>query len=293
MSWKHISGWVEVTEPSRPSGPVDPGWGVRPPTDPGYDRPAWGGRPDQGLPPEGGHIWGALIRWLQRPTIGGGPAKPPGLRPIAPLPPSPGHPGNRPPNGGLPPHPWLPGHWEPIDPGYGKPPLWGWIPSIDNGLPETPGTKPIEPDVPTTKPTPPGQGGAWVPTDPDFGQPIHPCPPTGGIPHPPIWAWVPDRPEIGQPLPPEGGAGQATITLYPTSGSAPAGGGSGSINVTITTPGTWQVAPLPEWVTATPTGPQTADTNVIYTAKQNTTGASRTAQIKVNNAVFTLSQSGS
>ena len=75
MSLKHISGWVQVTSPEF-EGPVDPSWGNRPPTDPGfgggrpqppdpgYDHPAWGGHPDNSLPGGGGHIWGALIRWL-------------------------------------------------------------------------------------------------------------------------------------------------------------------------------------------------------------------------------------
>ena len=27
--------------PPRPGGPVDPGWGVTPPVDPGYGRPGW------------------------------------------------------------------------------------------------------------------------------------------------------------------------------------------------------------------------------------------------------------
>lgn len=56
-------------------GPVDPGYGVPSlpgysgghpstgpvfpggPVDPGYGHPIYGGRPDQGLPPSGGHPW--------------------------------------------------------------------------------------------------------------------------------------------------------------------------------------------------------------------------------------------
>ena len=48
--------------PSRPGGPADPGWGVTPPTDPGYGRPEWERPP---------YIWG------QRPPhVGGGPVYP-------------------------------------------------------------------------------------------------------------------------------------------------------------------------------------------------------------------------
>lgn len=211
MSYKHISGWVEVTS-LEPPGETDPGYG--------HGHP--GGHPGHDLPDAPGHIWGTLIRWLNRPQIDNDPAKPPGLRPGYPLPPSPGHPGNKPPNSGLPPHAGWPGHWEPIDPGFGKPPAWAFIPSIDNGLPappEDPSTKPLPPGGPPTigggpatpppthKPTPPGQGGAWFPLDPDFGKPVRPCPPAGGKPHPPLWGWVPDRPEVDpmpvpEPIPP-------------------------------------------------------------------------------------------
>jgi hypothetical protein len=188
MSLKHISGWVQVTEPQ---GPVDPGYGVgvTPPSwagDPGYGIPTFphpgggpaygGGRPDNSLP-GGGHVWGALLRWIMRPQINNDPTKPPG-RPIIPsneLPPS------------SPPHIWGGGHWEPVDPGYGKPPLWGFILGPDNGLP----TPPVLPDNSL-----PGEG-TWVPTDPDYGKPILGCP--GDTPHAPIWAWIPAPPDLAQP----------------------------------------------------------------------------------------------
>lgn len=175
-------------------GPTDPGWGVSPPTDPGFGRPGWSpvdpgyGRPDwapalpgHDLPGSGGHPW--LPGHIGGPHPGHG------------LPISPGHPGNKPPgrpilpphvDNGLPPasppHIWGGGRWEILDPGFGKPPIFGLIP-IDPGygIPETP--------------TGGGGGGTWVPTDPDYGIPEKPCG-GGGKPHPPIWAWVPDfKPE--------------------------------------------------------------------------------------------------
>lgn len=293
MSLVHVSGWLQVTQPSI-EGPVDPGWGTRPPTDPGFGGgrpqppdPGFGhpgigaGLPGHDLPTPPGHVWGALIKWLMRPEIGGGPAKPPGLRPV--LPPSIDN--GLPPNGGQPPHPWLPGRWEPIDPGFGKPPAWGWI-GIDNGLPGPPvhvGGGPITPPVPGNRPP----GGAWLPTDPGFGQPIRPCPPVGGKPHPPIWAWVPDRPD--NTLPPEGSGG--TTTLNPSTVTVLAGGGSGSVNVTVSDGSDWTVDPasIPDWVTINPmSGP--ADKNVTYAATKNVTGKAKQAFVKVNDAVLTINQ---
>ena len=69
--------WPPI-HPSIPGGPVDPGFGNRPPTDPGYDRPS-GGHPDQGLPGE-------------RPPHASGQPVPPGEQPPKPdqgLPPTP------------------------------------------------------------------------------------------------------------------------------------------------------------------------------------------------------------
>lgn len=284
MSLRHISGWVDVTDPNGPVdpgygtrppwSPVDPGWGNRPPTDPGYGRPdVGGGRPDNSLP-GGGYVWGSLaklVAWALGPHID---TKPPG-RPV--LPPSVDN--GLPPNGGAPPHPWLPGSWEPIDPGFGKPPQWGWILRPDNGLP----IPPARPDAGL-----PGGGGSWVPTDPDWGVG---CPPCGGKPHPPIWAWIPG---IDNSLPGGGtGGGSVTVTLFPTSVTALAAGGSGSVNPTITPAGgTWQIdaASVPAWVSISPMGPQTADVSILWTVTTNTTGLPRQAMIKVSGATLTINQ---
>ena len=322
MSYVHISGWVQVTQPNGPEGPVDPGFGGgRPqPPDPGFGHPGWApGLPGHDLPtPPPGHIWGALIRWLQRPEIGGGPAKPPGLRPV--LPPSIDN--GLPPNGGAPPHPWLPGSWQPIDPGFGKPPLWGFILGPDNGLPMPPGLPPVVggglPTPPGLPPvvgggpsTPPGlhpgggpitppvhpgggpikpPGGAWVPTDPGFGMPIRPCPPITGKPHPPIWAWIPDRPD--NTLPPEGSGGGTTTTFYPSNTvTVLAAGGSGSVNVTVEPAGPWAVDPtsVPAGVTINPmTGDMSV--NLTYSVTPNTTGVAKQAKVKVNEATLTINQ---
>ncbi len=207
MSWKRFVGWVrednggyDPVDPGfgRPGGgwsPVDPGFGIPGfgPVDPGFG--VGGGlHPSHGLPISPGHPGN----------------KPPG-RPIVPP-----HPGNKPPMGGAPPHPWLPGHWEIIDPGWGLPPLLGFLPTDPGfGIPETPpptvgggpapgappvvGGGPVQP--PTVNPKPPISGpggGTWVPVDPDFGRPG--CP--GGRPHPPIWAWIPAPPDLSKPVEP-------------------------------------------------------------------------------------------
>jgi hypothetical protein len=129
-----------------------------------------------------------------------------------------------------------------------------------------------------------------VPTDPDFGKPVHPCPPAGGVPHPPIWAWVPDRPDFGgKPTP-----APTKTTLYPTGPiTVTASGSSGSINVT-TDPvgGSWTVDPasVPAWLTINPMGSTSADVNLTYKALANDDDVSRTATIKVNDATLTFNQ---
>jgi len=211
-----------------------------------------------------------------RPHIDNDPSKPP-ARPVVPPHPDQGPP----PNGGKPPHIWLGGggHWEPIDPGYGKPPLWGFILGPDNGLPSVPGI----PDNSL-----PGEGGVWVPTDPDFGKPIRPCPPVTGKPHPPLWAWIPDRPNFPKPTPEP-----TKTTINPATATVLAAGGSGSVNIT-TTPagGSWTVDPssVPSWIKLNPMHSQSADANCVYSVSTNTTGLAKQALIKINDAVLTINQ---
>ena len=183
MSWKR--GWVYTADtPSgaRPDNEL-PGGGYIDNELPGG---GYGGRPDNSLP-GGGHIWGTLIRWLMRPQVGGGPVKPPGLWPILPV--DPGW-GIDPPDG--PPH--GPGNWVPVDPGYGKPPIWGILP-VDPGygIPSGGGGHPDN-ELP----------GHWVPVDPGFGKPVGPC---GGerpahIWGKPLWVYIIEiGPDFGLPLP--------------------------------------------------------------------------------------------
>jgi hypothetical protein len=168
MPFKRFIGYIPVGSPADPDfgipdfpgfAPVDPGFGnPRPPVDPGYGIGA-GLRPGNDLP------------------------KPPGV-PI--LPPSP--------DNGLPPAglPWMPGHWVPIDPGYGNPPIFGFVP-VDPGF---------------GAPAPPGPDNAlpghWVPIDPDYGKPERPC--GGTKPVRPVWAWIahigPDFGVLPAPAPP-------------------------------------------------------------------------------------------
>jgi hypothetical protein len=85
------------------------------------------------------------------------------------------------------------------------------------------------------------------------------------------------------------------VTLSPTSGTVPAEGGSGSIQVTMTGPGasgTWTVDKdaTASWLTFTPTAAQSASGTVNYTATANT-GAARSANFYINGKTFKLDQS--
>jgi hypothetical protein len=187
---------IPIDASGHPStGPVLPGR----PTDPDYGH-GGGGHPDNSLP------WAPV-----RPGN-----KPPG-RPI--LPPRPDN--GLPPGGGTePPHPWVPGHWEPVDPGYGMPPLWAFFP-VDPGFGVGPpvhiGGGPAQPPVhvgggPVLPPVINGgpihlPGGIWIPTDPDWGVGGPVCP--GGKPHPPLWGFIFNPPDFSKPSPvpePKGGA---------------------------------------------------------------------------------------
>ena len=112
--------------PGHGPGPVDPGWGVRPPVDPGFGRPGWS-------PVDPG--------FGNRPPVDPGYGRP-GWSPVDPGygRPGGGHPDNSLPGGG---HPWLPGH----GPGPG-------------GV-----VYPSHPIYHPDKPTPPGTSpgaGIWV-----------------------------------------------------------------------------------------------------------------------------------
>ena len=85
---------------------------------------------------------------------------------------------------------------------------------------------------------------------------------------------------------------EASVTVYPAEMSLPAAGGSGSVNLSIVSPGVWEVDPhsVPIWITLIPTGPQLTDQQILITAAPNTTGASRTAVVHVNADKFTVNQ---
>ena len=85
------------------------------------------------------------------------------------------------------------------------------------------------------------------------------------------------------------------VTISPTSETVLASGGSGSINVTITSPGTsgtWTVEPEASatWLTFSPTTPQSADGTVTWTAAANSTGQPRAGHCYINGKTFTCNQ---
>lgn len=107
--------------------------------------------------------------------------------------------------------------------------------------------------------------------------------------HPPVVIDEDEEGEETDPPPPTGL--DAVVTITPTSASVLATGGSGSVVVTITTPGDWSVYNPAAWVTVTPTGVQTVSGTVQWTASAITPGAAaRTASISIGNQTFTLDQ---
>ena len=84
----------------------------------------------------------------------------------------------------------------------------------------------------------------------------------------------------------------AVVSLSPDVAPASADGDTGSVIVTITTPGTWVVDPDPAaaWLTYTPTTPQSEDGTVDWTAEANTTEEARDATLHVNGEPFTVTQ---
>ncbi len=87
------------------------------------------------------------------------------------------------------------------------------------------------------------------------------------------------------------------VSIIPTSAAAPAEGGPGSFAVAMTGPGesgTWTVDKdaVDDWLTIdSPTTPQSADGQVMYTVDANA-GAARSAGIYVNGKTFTVTQAG-
>ena len=84
----------------------------------------------------------------------------------------------------------------------------------------------------------------------------------------------------------------AVVSLSPDVAPASGDGDTGSVTVTITTPGIWIVEadPAAAWLTYTPTTPQSTDGTVDWTAEANTDVAPRQAILHVNGEAFTLNQ---
>ncbi|MCX6585797.1 MAG: S8 family serine peptidase, partial [Acidobacteria bacterium] len=80
-----------------------------------------------------------------------------------------------------------------------------------------------------------------------------------------------------------------SLTLNPTSASAPAPGGTGAITVTPTPAdfNTWTVSTPPAWLTVSTTG-----NTINWTASANNSVTSRSATLTIGDKSFTLSQSG-
>jgi hypothetical protein len=86
------------------------------------------------------------------------------------------------------------------------------------------------------------------------------------------------------------GVGECFNVLSPTSNSLPAGGGSGTINVTSGAQCAWQAVSNVNWVTFTSSGMGIGNGSVSYTVAANSTGTTRKGRITVGNQVFTIKQ---
>jgi hypothetical protein len=131
-----------------------------------------------------------------------------------------------------------------------------------------------EPDKPQ------GVGGFYTPQPPpaEGGEGINPTPPDGGSGG-------------------EGGGETVAVTLYPTSHSTPATGGSGSFSVSMSGSGSWMVDPEASatWLTLSQPSahtPQTANGQVVYSASANEGTTERAGHFYVNGKTFTVNQAG-
>jgi len=112
------------------------------------------------------------------------------------------------------------------------------------------------------------------------------------------WTAVQDTATIEPPDVGEGIPDVPPVTLYPTSHSTSAAGGSGSFSVTMTgegQSGSWTVDPEASatWLhLSSPPAhtPQTANGQVIYSADANASGAARAGHFYINGKTFTVDQ---
>lgn len=80
-----------------------------------------------------------------------------------------------------------------------------------------------------------------------------------------------------------------TTSITPTAASVGAGGGTGSLSITVPAGCTWTASGLPVWVTFSTTAGTDSET-LTYEVHENTETVSRSVSIAVNDATFTLTQ---
>lgn len=84
--------------------------------------------------------------------------------------------------------------------------------------------------------------------------------------------------------------GECTVVISPTQRSHPAGGGSGSINVTADVRCAWEAVASDSWITITSGCCGSGNGIVSYTVAPNTTGALRKGTITIGGKVFNVKQ---
>ena len=86
-------------------------------------------------------------------------------------------------------------------------------------------------------------------------------------------------------------AGTASYTLNPTSSSVAAGGGTGSIALTVTpSTASWTAASNVSWISITSAKSGAGSATVTYSVSSNTTTAARTGTLAIAGLTFTVSQ---
>jgi hypothetical protein len=83
------------------------------------------------------------------------------------------------------------------------------------------------------------------------------------------------------------------ISIMPSSRSATAAGGPGSVAVSAGASCAWTAVSGVGWITVTSGASGSGDGTVQYTVDANTTGVTRTGTITIGDKQFTISQAGS
>jgi hypothetical protein len=83
-----------------------------------------------------------------------------------------------------------------------------------------------------------------------------------------------------------------TVTLQPTSASAAAAGGPGTVSVTANPGCSWTATSQASWITVAPPASGTGNGSVAYTVAANSSTSARTGNLTIGSASLTVNQAG-